>query len=66
MKKPDTKKDAARIKSNNNAANDLDDLDDLMGGSGQPIQQKDNAFDLDDDDDFFGMGGSSSKKKVAV
>lgn len=44
-------------------ANDLDDLDDLMGGTPQK-SKKDTNFD-DDEDDFFGGGfGSSKNDKV--
>ena len=67
MKKPEpSKKDAARAKANNNVANDLDDLDDLMGGSGPPSQPQHNDFDADEDDDFFGMGSSTKKKDTAT
>ena len=68
MKKLESRQDAPRVKkAKDNAAtmNDLDDLDDLMGGSNaQGASGNNNNFDMDDEDDFFGMGSGSKKKDI--
>lgn len=43
-------------------ANDLDDLDDIMGGSSTNNKNAGN-MDLEDDDDFFGGGGFGGQRR---